>query len=245
MAQRKILVFSAHAADFCSRSGGTIALSTDQQDKVHIVDLTFGERGESEDYWKEQGSKSIEEAKNIRGVEAEEAAAVIGASIEFMDYGDYPLFINREQLDTLARLIRKQRPSIILTHWKSDPLNVDHEATTSAVIRASSIAATPGFDHDSCEPLPFPHIFFYEPTITRNDITGFNPDTYVDISAVFEKKITALKALRSQAKLPTWYTQWAEYRGAQATQWKGQPIKYTEAFKRYTATVSTQLPVFD
>ncbi len=245
MTQRRILVFSAHAADFCSRSGGTIALCTDQQDKVHIVDLTFGERGESEDYWKGQGSKSIDEAKKIRRAEAEEAATVLGASIEFMDYEDYPLFLNRERLDALARLIRQQRPSIILTHWKSDPLNVDHEAATSAVIRASSMAATPGFDNDSSEALSFSHIFLYEPTIPRNDITGFNPDTYVDISAVFEKKITALKALRSQSKLPAWYTQWAEYRGAQATQWKGQPIRYAEAFKRYTASVSTQLPVFE
>ncbi len=245
MAQHKILVFSAHAADFCSRSGGTIALHTGHDDKVHVIDLTFGERGESEDYWQRKGSKSIDKAKKVRRAEAEEAAAILGASIEFMDYGDYPLFIDREQLDALARLIRQIRPAIIITHWKSDPTNVDHEITTSAVIRASTMAATPGFDNDKSEVLHFPHLFFYEPTIPRNDITGFNPDTYIDITAVFEKKISALKALRSQTKLPTWYTQWAEYRGAQATQLSGQPIKYAEAFKRYTASVSTQLPVFD
>ena len=106
MAHHKILVFSAHAADFCSRSGGAISLCTARQDKVHVVDLTYGERGESEDFWKGQGSKSTEGAKKLRRAEAEEAATVLGASIEFMDYGDYPLFLNRKQLDVLARLIR-------------------------------------------------------------------------------------------------------------------------------------------
>ena len=245
MAQRKILVFSAHAADFCSRSGGTIALHADDDDEIDVIDLTFGERGESEDYWRGKGNKSLDEVKKIRRAEAEEAASILGARIEFMDYGDYPLFIDRERLDAMARLIRKHRPEIILTHWDSDPTNVDHEITASAVIRASTMAATPGFDYDTSDILPFPHIFLYEPTLPRNDITGFNPDAYIDITAVFEKKISALKALRSQTKLPTWYTQWAEYRGAQATQWKGQPIKYAEAFKRYTASVSNKLPVFD
>ena len=244
MTQHKILVFSAHAADFCSRSGGTIALCTEQQDKVHVIDLTFGERGESEDYWKGQGTKSIEKAKCIRRTEAQEAAEILGASIEFLDYGDYPLLVDREKLDELAKIICQQQPTVILTHWKSGPLNPDHEATTEAVIRASSMAAAPGLYHEKSKSTTFPHIFLYEPTIPRNDITDFYPDTYIDITSVFEKKIRALKTLKSQSKLPTWYTQWAEYRGAQATQWKGHPIKYAEAFNRYTASVSIRLPVF-
>jgi hypothetical protein len=35
-----LVVFSAHAADFCSRAGGMIAL--DARAPVHVVDLTFG-----------------------------------------------------------------------------------------------------------------------------------------------------------------------------------------------------------
>lgn len=241
MSKPSILVFSAHAADFCSRGGGTIALYVRGGAQVHVIDLTFGERGESEDYWARVQPKSMIEARETRTQEAETAASILGASIEFMDYGDYPLMIDRARLDSMARLIRQRRPDIILTHWKIDPHNIDHEVTTASVIRAATMAAVPGFDHDESVH-PFPHLFGFEPSVPRDDITGFVPDTYVDITEVFETKIAALHALRSQTKLVSRYTQWAEYRGAQATQWSGQQIKYAEAFKRYTASVGTRLP---
>lgn len=237
----KILVLSAHAADFCSRSGGTIALYTARGAPVHVVDLTFGERGESEDYWGSKGRKSLSGAKKVRSREAGEAARILGATIEFLDYDDYPLAIDRERLEALARLMRKRRPDTILTHWKADPYNVDHEVTAASVIRAATIAAVPGFDADPKEALPFPHIFAFEPTVPRDDVTGFDPDTYVDIAEVFQTKIAALRALRSQSKLISWYTQWAQYRGSQATQWSGRTVRYAEAFKRYTARVGKDL----
>ena len=243
MSNLNLLVFSAHAADFCSRSGGTIALYARSGAQVHVIDLTFGERGESEDYWGQAPPKSITEARETRAREAEEAASILGASIEFLDYGDYPLMIDRTRLESIARLIRQQRPDIILTHWKVDPYNLDHEVTTASVIRAATMAAVPGFDDTGETVHPFPHLFGFEPSVPRDDIAGFVPDTYVDITEVFETKIAALHTLRSQTKLVSRYTQWAEYRGAQATQWSGDTIKYAEAFKRYTAAVGTQLPV--
>ena len=242
MKHSKILVFSAHAADFCSRSGGTIALYTHRGSDVHVVDLTFGERGESEDYWRQAGAKSIQEAKRTRAREAAEAARILGATIEFLDYDDYPLVIDRERLAVLARLMRSRRPDIILTHCKVDPYNVDHEVTTASVIRAATMAAVPGFDADPETILPlFPQIFGFEPTVPRDDVTGFEPDSYVDITETFDTKIEALRALRSQGKLVSWYTQWAQYRASQAAQWSGRPVKYAEAFKRYTARVGRDL----
>jgi 4-oxalomesaconate hydratase len=240
-----LLVFSAHAADFCSRSGGTIALYTRSGARVHVAALTFGERGESEDYWRAPGQHALTEAKATRRREAEEAAGVLGASIEFMDFDDYPLLMDGARLEALAGSVRRWRPNIILTHWKVDPYNVDHEVTTASVVRATTIAAVPGFGEGGEAAHPFPHLFSFEPTIPRNDVTGFVPDTYVDIAEVFEQKLTALRALRSQQKLVPWYTRWAEYRGMQATQWANRPVQYAEAFKRETASVAARLPVLD
>jgi len=120
---------------------------------------------------------------------------------------------------------------------------VDHEVTTASVTRAATISAVPGFDHDVSAVCQFPQIFGFEPTVPRDDLTGFVPDAYIDITKVFAVKCAALKALRSQTKLVPWYTQWAQYRAAQMTQWLGQPVKYAEAFRRYTASVGTRLPV--
>ena len=141
-----IVVFSAHAADFCSRAGGMIALSTRAGVKVHVVDLTFGERGESEDYWSRTPAGDEDGARAARRIEAEEAAGVLGATIEFLDYRDYPLEMDRTRLDRLAGILRKHRPSAVATHWECDPFNVDHEVTARAVARAITMAAIPGFE---------------------------------------------------------------------------------------------------
>jgi 4-oxalomesaconate hydratase len=106
----RLLVFSAHAADFCSRSGGTIALYTAAGASVHVVGLTFGERGESENYWDQDGVRSIGEAKEVRASEARRAAEVLGATIELLDYDDYPLEVNTGRLQTLAST-PNQRPN--------------------------------------------------------------------------------------------------------------------------------------
>jgi len=45
----KILVFSAHAADFCTRAGGTIAKHVQNGDTVYVIALSDGERSESGD----------------------------------------------------------------------------------------------------------------------------------------------------------------------------------------------------
>jgi 4-oxalomesaconate hydratase len=70
------------------------------------VDLTFGERGESEDYWNETEKGSVEEAKSVRAEEAGRAAAVVGVTIEFLDYDDYPLQMNADRICALARIMR-------------------------------------------------------------------------------------------------------------------------------------------
>ena len=231
-----MVVFSAHAADFCSRAGGMIVLATRSGRKVHVVDLTFGERGESEDYWAGRACGSIEEACRTRAAEAAEAAAILGASIEFLNFGDYPLTMSRERIDRLAGILRGRRPLTVVTHWERDPYNVDHEETARAVRRAATIAAIPGFDPGS-PMLRYPAMFAFEPTIPRNDETGFQPNQYVVIDEVFEIKMKALASLQSQRKLVAMYTQWAEYRAAQARQWSSRPVRYAEAFHRTTAVV--------
>jgi 4-oxalomesaconate hydratase len=237
MTDSSLLVFSAHAADFCSRAGGLIALTAGAGAQVHVVDLSFGERGESEDYWALGSGTSVEGAKAARETEAREAADRLGASIEFLDWGDYPLEIDRERLDRLAGILRLHRPSVVVTHWNADPYNVDHQVTADAVARAITMAGVPGFDPSSPKLHP-PALYAFEPTVPRNEDTGFRPNQYVVIDDVFEQKMDALSRLKSQKKLVQMYTQWGEYRAAQARQWSGQPVRYAEAYFRHSAEVS-------
>ena len=76
--QKNILVFSAHAADFVWRAGGAIALYASRGYRLRILCLSFGERGESQETWKEPGI-TVERVKEIRREEASRAAAILGA----------------------------------------------------------------------------------------------------------------------------------------------------------------------
>ena len=53
-----------------------------------MVCLSFGERGESAKLWR-KGNMTEEAVKQVRREEAQAAAAILGASVEFFDIGDY------------------------------------------------------------------------------------------------------------------------------------------------------------
>lgn len=237
-----ILAVSAHAADFCSRSGGTLIKYAQAGHDVHVLDLTLGVRGESEDFWKQHVGASYEECAAQRKKEVKDACEVIGAAVDFMEYPDYPLDMTAPRIEALAKYILDLRPSIVLTHFPSDPFNVDHAETSKAVIRAISIASIPGFSHGVTK-LPVPNVFFFEASVPHTEFNQFKIDTYIDISDVFEKKMEACSKFVSQTKLPGSYTGYAERRGKQCTHWTKRPIKYAEAFQRYVPYVGEWFPL--
>ena len=78
---------------FVWRAAGTIALTVAQGGKAQVVALSYGERGESGELWKQPG-QTVENVKRIRHAEAEQAAAAIGATFRCLDLGDYPLVVD-------------------------------------------------------------------------------------------------------------------------------------------------------
>lgn len=237
----RVLVFSAHAADFCSRSGGTLAKYADGGSAVRVVALTYGERGESGELWRSDPDLSLDEVKAVRHREAEAAAQVLGVGIRFLDWDDYPLFVDAERLLRLVDEIREWRPDILLTHWTSDELNQDHQVTAAAVIRACSCAGAPGLKRER-PPTRYPSVFFFESGIPQTEFNGFNPDTYVDVTETFPRKLQALGEFRAQPVLVEWYTQYGLRRGWQARTYSGNSaIQYAEGFKRYQPRVAEWL----
>ena len=97
-----VLIFGAHAADYCFRAGGTAIRYLQAGGRVKVVSATFGERGESAPRWKEPGA-TVESVKAIRSTEAEAAARILGVEIEFLDLDDNPLVIDQERIAALHR----------------------------------------------------------------------------------------------------------------------------------------------
>ncbi|OLT31742.1 GlcNAc-PI de-N-acetylase [Actinomadura sp. CNU-125] len=205
-----LLVISAHAGDFVWRAAGAIALAAERGDRAKVVCLSYGERGESARAWRE--GKRLDEIKKIRRAEAEAAAAALGAEIEFLDAGDYPLIESPELVDRLVRVYREVEPTVVLTHPLVDPYNGDHPAAARMALQARVLAQAIGYDAPG-EPLGAPPVFFFEPH--QPEQCDFKPNVLLDITPVFERKRRAMECLPAQQHMWDYYTSLAKRRGVQ------------------------------
>lgn len=205
-----LLVISAHAGDFVWRAAGAIALATARGERATVLCLTFGERGESAKAWRE--GRELDEIKRIRRAEAVNAAEVLGAAVEFLDAGDYPLVEHPELVDRIVRVYRAVNPSVVLTHPLDDPYNPDHPAAARMALHGRVLAQAIGYDAPG-EPLGAPPVFFFEPH--QPEQCGFSPDVLLDITPVFETKRKAMECLPAQQHMWDYYTDLAKRRGVQ------------------------------
>lgn len=229
-----ILSISCHAADYCSRSGGTLARYANAGSTVSVIDLTYGEKGESAGCWQKNPDMDLTEVKSIRRGEAERSAQILGvADIRFNDWGDHPFLANEERLMVLVDQIREIKPDIVLTHWTPDRTYPDHSIAGEMVVHACLQVGAAGLKLDH-PPTPCPQIYFFEATYPNSEFTAFNPTTFIDITDVYEQKMRALQELAvTQAFLPDFYSECAIKRGKQASRClRGQTIKYSEGFVR-------------
>jgi 4-oxalomesaconate hydratase len=235
---RRLLVVSAHAADFVWRAAGYIALTTEAGAEAHVVCLSFGERGESPGAWKQPGM-TLDKVKEIRRAEAQAAGDALGAVMHFLDKGDYPLPDNEEMLLELAELMRATAPDVILTHAKADPYNYDHPVAADLTIRARAVAQALGRE-SGYPPLGAPPVFRFEPH--QPEMCEFKPDVLVDVTPVFSRKTAAMAAMGSQEHLVRYYSALAERRAVQAVRNGGAPgIRYAEAYQRVFPQVAAVL----
>lgn len=228
----------AHSADFVWRAGGAVAVATSTGGDARVLALSYGERGESGELWKEAG-QTVERVKELRHQEAERAAAALGAEFECLDLGDYPLEIGRDALGLLADRIREFAPDVLVTHTDRDPFNPDHAVAFFAVERARALAAGAGVP-SAFETVQPPELFLFEPH--QPELCNFTPTTFVDITPVIEMKRAAMAEMKAQAYLQTYYDQRAEQRGNHARRSSANAaIRYAEAFQRATPQVVSAL----
>jgi 4-oxalomesaconate hydratase len=239
----RILVFSAHAADFCSRSGGTLHKHAQAGDAVRVVALTYGERSESGGLYADGAKPPLDEVRQIRHEETIEAAEILGVEVDFLDWADLSFEYSPQRAKTLAHEIRTFRPDVLLTHHGPDPISMDHDTTWRLVVRAAQLAAAQGLESDLA-PVPRPQTYLFEATVPLTEAEGFVPELYVDVSDVWPVKVAAMEAFqRAQAFLVPWYTDVAERRAFQARQISNRTdIQYAEAFERVLPWVGDFLP---
>lgn len=235
---RKLLVIGAHAADFVWRAGGAVAVTSEDGGQAAVLALSYGERGESGELWKES-DQTIENVKKVRHKEAEKAANALGAEFRCLDLGDHPLEVDDTALAKLVDLIRELAPDVIITHTREDPFNPDHPVCYSAVQQARLLAAGAGVPSAFPSVKP-PELYIFEPH--QPELCDFVPNTFLDITPVFERKKAAMEAMQAQKYLQQYYAQRAEQRGHHARRASGEmDVRYAEAFQRIVPRVTRSL----
>jgi 4-oxalomesaconate hydratase len=234
----RLLAIGAHAADFVWRAGGALALTAERGGTASVLALSYGERGESGELWK-QPDQTVDAVKRIRQGEAERAAAALGAEFRCLDLGDYPLEVDADALTRIVETIRELAPETIVTHTDRDPFNPDHPAAFAAVDRARALAAGAGVASAFATIKP-PQLFLFEPH--QPELCNFTPTTFLDITSVFDRKLAAMAEMKAQSYLRTYYAQRAEQRANHARRVSGdREIRQAEAFQRVLPQVVSGL----
>jgi 4-oxalomesaconate hydratase len=225
----RLLVVSAHAADFVWRAGGAIATVTNGGGTAHVVALSYGERGESGELWKTPGQTEAN-VKRIRHDEAARAAAHLGATFEGFDLGDYPLVVDDVAIRRLVDAMTSFAPDVLLTHAERDPFNPDHPVAYAATERARQLASGAGVA-SAFRTIKPPQFLLFEPH--QPELCGFVPTTFLDVTPVFARKEAAMAEMGAQGYLKTYYTERAAHRANHARRISGSSeIQHAEAFMR-------------
>lgn len=188
-----IMCIGAHPDDPESGCGGTLARYAAAGHTVKILYLTRGERGID--------GKSLDDAAHIRTLEAEAACVVLGATPLFFGEIDGATQVTHVHVAAMTKLLAAEKPDVVFTHWPVDT-HPDHQVASLLAMRA-------------CTSLRSTRVYFFEVN-AGSQTSAFQPNTYVDISAVLEKKKAALLAHVSQDGAGIWrmhHEPMAQWRG--------------------------------
>lgn len=173
-----IMSIAAHPGDAFFAMGAPVAVATHFGGQGSLLSLSLGEKGSSTIPPAQYGPAQCEAAQK--------AAAAIGATAEFLHYPDGEVPVNDEAKFAVCDFIRQYKPEVIVTHWRGS-WHKDHQACYDIVQDAIFYAGVPSI----ARKLP-PHsvrkLFFDD---NWEDAAGFVPDTYLDITPVFQSWMNA------------------------------------------------------
>lgn len=172
----KILAIGAHPDDVEIGCGGLLAMEGISK---HILHLSNGETSKYAD-------------GKMRKEEAEAAARVLTAQVHFFDIPGRRITADETICLRLIALIREIRPDFLITHGEIDG-HPDHQGAHRLVRKAFFLSGA-RVDVDA-PPWKCRNLLYFHPFSSGY---GFTPEFVLDITAVYPKKLEALRCHRSQ-----------------------------------------------
>ena len=206
---RTILAVGAHAGDMELTAGAVLLKQRQLGDRVVVLHLSLGERGNPKVAAAEYGAQKRREA--------EAAARVLGGEALFGPFHDGEVPNDEDARGYVADVIRHLKPTLVITHWR-ESIHRDHAATHAIVVDAVLLAAIQAGAKG--EPAHRGTRLWYAEN--WEDTDGFRPYLYVDVSdqmAKWRELVSSYAFVRggiSSFAYLDYYTALATVRGAEA-----------------------------
>ncbi len=181
-----VLAISCHPDDMEINCAGTLLRCKKRGDNVTVCHVANGNMGHM--------VIDPDELAKIRIAEAQRSGELAGFKVVTCNVGD--LLVDdsdKEQIDSLVKVIRDAKPDFIITHAPNDYMN-DHAAVSRLVFKASFSASVPHYEPQLGEATPTTPIYYMD----NAALIDSEPEIYVDISDEFGTKYTMLACHKSQ-----------------------------------------------
>ena len=183
----RIIMIGAHPDDCDEDGGGTAALFAQMGYAVKFVSVTNGDAGH-------QALKGKELAKR-RFAEAQESGKRLGVAYDVLDNHDGLLMPSLEVRLEIIRKIREWNADVVIAPRPND-YHPDHRYTGVLVQDAAYMVSVPNIAPDVPALKKNPVFLYYQDHFQRPN--PFRPDVAVDITSVYDKKVSGLDAHESQ-----------------------------------------------
>lgn len=176
-----VLAIAAHPGDALFTMGAQVAQQIHAGGRGAFLSLTLGEKG----------SATIPPARYgaMQREAMEKARKLLGAEADFLSYPDAEVPLNDEASLSVCDRIRQIRPEVVVTHWKGS-WHKDHQACYAIVQDAIFYAALRSLERT----LPAHAVAKLYFADNWEDSSDFEPDTFVDISSVYDRWLEACAA---------------------------------------------------
>lgn len=177
-----LMAIAAHPGDAVFTMGSAVAQHVASGGNGVFVSLTLGEKGAPRDI-------PVDRYGAMQRTASNRAAGMVGAAFEFLTYPDAEIPLKDDTALAVCDVIRTHKPSVVITHW-SGSWHKDHQNCHLLVRDALFYAGLRTLSRKE-PPHSVKKLYYAD---NWEDADNFKPDTYLDITAVFDKWMQACAA---------------------------------------------------